>query len=69
MLCQYVLRHLPNSYKIFNRLQLYFVLDILAREWRKLRTEGLNDMYWSNKIVQVIKSRRMRRAILVARMV
>ena len=69
MLCQYVLRHLPNSYKIFNHLQLYFVLDILAREWRKLRTEGLNDMYCSHKIVGVIKSRRMRRAILVARMV
>ena len=68
MLCQYVLRHLPNSYKVFNRLQLHFVLDILAREWRKLRTEGLNVLYCSLKIVRVIKSRRMRRARLVARM-
>jgi len=31
----------------------------VAREWRKLHNEKLNDLYCSSSIVQVIKSRRM----------
>jgi hypothetical protein len=37
-------------------------------EWRKLRKEGLNNLYPSPNFVQVIKSRRMRWAGHIARM-
>ena len=37
-------------------------------DWRKLHTEGLNDVYCSPNIVRVMKSRRMRWAGQVARM-
>ena len=37
-------------------------------EWRKVRKEGLNDLYYSPNIVRVIKSRRMRWAEHAARM-
>jgi len=37
-------------------------------DWRKLHTEGLNDVYCSPNIVRVMKSRRMRWAVHVARM-
>jgi hypothetical protein len=43
--------------------------DEVTREWRKLHNEELNDMYTSPNIVWVIKSRRMRWAGHVARMV
>jgi len=42
--------------------------DEVRREWRKLHTEDLNDLYSSPNIVRVIKSRRMRWAGHVARM-
>ena len=42
--------------------------DEVKREWRKLHNEGLNDLYFSTSIVRVIKSRRMRWAGHVARM-
>ena len=45
---------MPNAYTVFKRFELYFVLDILTREWRKLRIEGLNELYCSLKIVRVI---------------
>ena len=34
--------------------------DKVIREWRKLHSEELNDLYSSSNIVQVIKSRKMR---------
>jgi hypothetical protein len=37
-------------------------------EWRKLRSEELNDLHSSPIIIRVIKSRKMRWAGLVARM-
>ena len=42
--------------------------DEVTREWRKLHSEELNDLYASLIIVWVIKSRRMRWAMHVARM-
>ena len=42
--------------------------DEVTGEWRRLRSEELNDLYSSRNIVRVIKSRRMRWAGHVARM-
>ena len=42
--------------------------DEVTGEWRKLRSEELNDLYSSPNIVRVIKSRIMRWAGHVARM-
>jgi hypothetical protein len=39
-----------------------------TEEWRKLHDEELNDLYCSQNIVRVIKSRRMRWAGHAARM-
>ena len=40
----------------------------VTREWRKLHNEEFNDLCSSPNIVRVIKSRRTRRAVHVARM-
>ena len=42
--------------------------DEVTAEWRKIRNEGLNDLYCSPNIARVMKSRRMRWAGCVARM-
>jgi len=34
--------------------------DEVRGEWKKIHNEELNDLYFSTKIVRVIKSRRMR---------
>ena len=43
--------------------------DEVTGEWRKLHTEELNDLYSSPNIFRVIKSRIMRWAVHVARIV
>jgi hypothetical protein len=42
--------------------------DEATAEWRRLRNEGLNDLYSSPTIIRLIKSRRMRWEGHVARM-
>jgi len=42
--------------------------DEVTGEWRKLHNEELNDLYSLPNIVRVVKSRRMRWAVHVARM-
>jgi hypothetical protein len=57
--------------KVFeNRLRRIFgpKRDVVTREWRKQHNEELNDLYSSPNIVRVIKSRRVRWAVHVARM-
>jgi hypothetical protein len=42
--------------------------DGVTGEWRKLHNEELNDLYCSPNIVRLIKSRRIRWALHIARM-
>jgi hypothetical protein len=42
--------------------------DEVTGEWRKLHNEGLRDLYSSQSIIRIIKSRRMRWEDHVARM-
>jgi hypothetical protein len=41
--------------------------DEVTAEWRKLQNEELNDLYYSSNTVRVIKSRKMRWAVHIAR--
>jgi hypothetical protein len=43
--------------------------DEVTEEWRKMHNEELRDLYFSSSIIRIIKSRRMRWAGHVARMV
>jgi hypothetical protein len=43
--------------------------DALPREWRKLHIGDFNDLYCSPKITELIKSKRMRWAEHVERMI
>jgi hypothetical protein len=51
-----------------NRVLRKIKRDKVTGEWRKLRNEELNDLYFSPNIVRVIKSRRMRWVGHVARL-
>jgi hypothetical protein len=42
--------------------------DEVAGEWRKLHNEELHDLYFSPRIIRIMKSRRTRWAEHVARM-
>jgi hypothetical protein len=42
--------------------------DDVTGDWRKLRNEELHNLYSSQNIIRMIKSRRMRRAGYIARM-
>ena len=53
---------LGNSHHGF----LISVMDMM--EWRKLHNKELNDLYSSPNIIRIIKSRRTRWAVHVARM-
>ena len=50
--------------KVFENMMLRSIFgprkDEVTGEWRKLHNGELNDLYCSPKIVQVIKSRRMK---------
>jgi hypothetical protein len=42
--------------------------DEVSREWKKLHNEELRDLYFSQSIIRIMKSRTMRWAVHVARM-
>jgi len=42
--------------------------DEVTGEWRKLHNEELSDLYSSQNVIRVVKSRIMRLAVYVARM-
>ena len=56
--------YLINFYTLWHRCGFLFI-NIL---WRKLHNEELSDLYFLSKNVRVVKSRRMRWAVHVARM-
>jgi hypothetical protein len=63
-----------ERWEVFLSLLLLLLLlepkrDEVTEEWRKLHNEELHNLYSSPTIVRVIKSRRMRQAWHVARMV
>jgi hypothetical protein len=56
---------------IYDRILCYIFgpkRDIVTGGWRKLHNEELHNLYSSPSIVRIIKSRRMRWAVHVARM-
>jgi hypothetical protein len=67
-----VSRPLPDTLKVFENRVLRRIFgpkrDEVTREWRKLHSEELHNLYSSPSIIRQIKSRRMRWAGNVARM-
>jgi hypothetical protein len=65
-------RPLPDTLKVFENRVLRRIFgpkrDEVTRDWRKLHSEELHNLYSSPSIIRQIKSRRMRWAGNVARM-
>jgi hypothetical protein len=61
-----------NRLRVFENRVLWRIFgpkrDEATEEWRRLHNEELNDLYSLPNIIRVIKSRRMRWAVHVARM-
>jgi hypothetical protein len=58
--------------KVFENMVLRMISgpkkDAVMREWRKFHNKELHDLHSSTSIIRIIKSRRMRWAVHVARM-
>jgi hypothetical protein len=59
---------LRNGRSLPTNTRRYFIIIEVTGEWRKLHNEELHDLYSSQSIIRIIKSRRMRWAGHVARM-
>ena len=46
--------------RVLRRIVFWLKRDEVTGEWRKLYNEELNDLYSSQNIIRVVKSRRLR---------